>query len=62
MEANSLWKFNLSNYGRFRFSRYPKVTAPKVEKIYIIIKSPKGTIQNRLFLSGKKPDSISEEE
>ena len=48
--------------GRFRLRRYSKVTAPKVEKIYIQIKSPKGKIQNRLFLSGKKPDSICEEE
>ena len=47
MEADSLWKFNLSNYGRFRLSRYPKVTAPKVATIFVRIKSPKGKIQNR---------------
>ena len=62
MEANSLWKFNLSNCGRFRLGRYPKVSAPKIEKICIQIKSPKGKIQNRLFLNSKKPDSICEEE
>lgn len=45
-----------------RLSKFPKVTAPKVEKIYIRIKSSGGKIQNRLFLSCKKPDSICEEE
>ena len=39
-----------------------KATAPKVEKIYVRIKSPKSKIQNRFFLSRKKPVSICEED
>ena len=46
----------------FPLSRYPKVTVPKFGKIYIRIKSPKGKIKNRLFLTCKKPDSMFGEE
>ena len=53
MEANSLWKFNLSNYGRFRLSRYPKVTAPRLKKYTYESKALKVRSRIDFFLVAK---------
>ena len=53
MEADSLQKFNLSDYGFFWPSWYSKIAPPKVSKILLWIESSKSKIQNRLFLVAK---------
>ena len=61
MEADSLQKFNLSDYGHFWLSWYSKIVTFKVAKILLWIESSKSKIQNRLYLSCKKPDSLRED-